>query len=123
MMLLHTIGGNARSNSNDLWIEKYIFPGGILPSIQGIAEAIEKIFIMEDWHNFGTDYAKTLQAWWKNFSKGYKFLDHKRYDERFYRMWKFYLLACAANFSTRGIELWQIVLSKKVAELEYKPVR
>lgn len=123
MMLLHTIGSNTPSKTNDPWIEKYIFPGGVLPSIKGIADAFERIFIMEDWHNFGTDYAKTLRAWWKNFNQSYRKLNHKKYDERFYRMWKFYLLACAANFSTRGIQLWQIVLSKKVAELEYNSIR
>jgi len=123
MMLLHTIGRNKPARANDPWIDKYIFPGGILPSIRGIADAFQGIFIMEDWHNFGPDYAKTLRAWWQNFDHGYKTLDHKHYDERFYRMWKFYLMSCAAGFSTRNIQLWQIVLSKKAAELEYKPVR
>ncbi|HUC96030.1 MAG TPA: cyclopropane fatty acyl phospholipid synthase [Candidatus Saccharimonadia bacterium] len=123
ILLLHTIGANSPSDGNDPWIDKYIFPGGVLPSIKGIADSFTGVFIMEDWHNFGPDYAKTLRAWWKNFNSGYKALDKDRYDERFYRMWKFYLLACAANFTTRGIQLWQIVLSKRAAELEYRSIR
>jgi len=123
MMLLHTIGANKVSRANDPWIDKYIFPGGIIPSIRGIADAFSGIFIMEDWHNFGPHYAKTLRAWWKNFNKNYSKLDHEHYDERFYRMWQFYLLACAANFSVRGLQLWQVVLTKREAAIEYKSVR
>lgn len=123
MLLLHTIGHNKTVRMGDPWINRYIFPGGVLPSIQGITDAFSGIFVMEDWHNFGTDYAKTLRAWWKNFDKSYKSLDQSHYDERFYRMWKFYIFSCAANFSTRGIQLWQVVLTKRSAEIEYKSVR
>jgi len=123
LMLLHTIGGNRPAHTNDPWIERYIFPGGMLPSIQEIAKATTGHFIMEDWHNFGTNYAKTLRAWWQNFDAAYPKLDHSHYDQRFYRMWKYYLLSCAANFSVRGMQLWQIVLSKPEAALEYKSVR
>lgn len=123
MVLLHTIGGNHEARVNDAWINRYIFPGAILPSVQGIAKAYTGIFVMEDWHNFGPDYAKTLRAWWKNFNKSYQKLDHQHYDERFYRMWEFYLKVCAANFATRGIQLWQIVLTKRAAQIEYKSLR
>jgi cyclopropane-fatty-acyl-phospholipid synthase len=123
IMLLHTIGGNYTTIGGDPWIDRYIFPGGVIPSVAGIGKAIEKIFVMEDWHNFGPDYAKTLRAWWRNFEKSYPTLDQKHYDKRFYRMWKFYLLACAANFAIRNLQLWQIVLTKPGAHSGYRSVR
>ena len=68
LFLLHTIGGNESVNSVDHWIDKYIFPNGMLPSVKQLSKASEGLFIMEDWHNFGTDYDKTLMAWHKNFT-------------------------------------------------------
>ena len=123
IMLLHTIGENKPHQVNDPWIERYIFPGGFLPAISDISKAITDLFIMEDWHNFGPDYGKTLRAWQRNFDKGYKTLDHRHYDQRFYRMWKFYLSITAAAFAVRNIQLWQVVLTKRVAEMEYKSIR
>ena len=67
--------------------------------------------MMEDWHSFGADYDKTLMAWWRNFERNWEFLK-KKYDERFYRMWRYYLLTCAASFRVRKNQLWQIVFSK-----------
>ncbi len=123
IMLLHTIGRNHQTGKTDPWMERYIFPGVVLPAIEDIAAALTDIFIMEDLHNFGTDYAKTLRAWWHNFDKAYPKLDHTQYDERFYRMWQFYLLICAANFATRGLQLWQIVATKPKAGITYRSVR
>ncbi len=77
---------------------------------------------MEDWHNFGPDYDKTLMAWFRNFDARYPQLKDK-YNERFYRMWKYYLLSCAGSFRVRNIELWQIVLSKEGVNGGYKSVR
>lgn len=112
LFLLHTIGTNVSSTWNDPWIEKYIFPGSLLPSIQQIGKAIEGLFVMEDWHNFGSDYDKTLLAWYKNFVDQWEHLKQK-YDESFYRMWEYYLLSCAGAFRARKNQLWQIVLSKQ----------
>lgn len=122
LFLLHTIGGNKSSRSGDPWIDKYIFPDGMLPSIKQIATASEDLFIMEDWHNFGADYDKTLMAWFHNFSSGWDQIKSK-YGNRFYRMWKYYLLSCAALFRTRQIQLWQVVLSKHGVNGGYKSVR
>lgn len=122
LCLLHTIGGNKSVRMTDPWIHKYIFPNGMLPSIQQIGGAIEGIFIMEDWHNFGTDYDKTLMAWFENFNKAWPILKDA-YDERFYRMWKYYLLMCAGTFRARENQLWQIVLSKKGVGGGYASVR
>lgn len=112
IFLLHTIGANVTSTFTNEWIHKYIFPNGSLPSIAQIAKHTERLFIMEDWHNFGAFYDKTLMAWHDNFKKNW---DHLKsiYDETFYRMWTYYLLCCAGDFRARGNQLWQIVFSKK----------
>lgn len=110
--LLHTIGGNKTEYTGDAWIDKYIFPGGMLPSIAQIGSSIEELFVMEDWHNFGANYDRTLLAWYANFEKQWPALS-KKYDQRFYRMWRYYLLMCAALFRARQCQLWQIVLTKR----------
>ncbi len=112
LFLLHTIGNNESVTITDPWINKYIFPNGMIPSIQQIGKSIEGLFVMEDWHNFGADYEKTLMQWFSNFDVAWTELKGN-YDERFYRMWKYYLLTCAGGFRSRHIQLWQIVLSKK----------
>lgn len=110
LFLLHTIGNNFTSTHGDPWTEKYIFPNGILPSIKQIAAASERVFVMEDWHNFGADYDRTLMAWWANFDAAWPSLKDK-YGDRFWRMWRFYLHVFAAMFRARNIHLWQLVLS------------
>jgi cyclopropane-fatty-acyl-phospholipid synthase len=72
---------------------------------------MENLWVIEDWHNFGPDYDKTLLAWWQRFDQAWPSL-RARYGDRFYRMWKFYLLACAGRFRARKLQLWQFVLSK-----------
>jgi len=73
-------------------------------------EMCEGVFVIEDWHNFGTDCEETLMAWYRNFAAGWDRLSD-RYDERFRRMWTNYLLSCAGSFRARKLQLWQIVLS------------
>ena len=122
LFLLHTIGGTGA----DPWLDRYIFPGGYLPTIAQISIPASKRFIMEDWHNFGADYDLTLTAWWNNFNAAWTTLKATgKYDERFYRMWRYYLLCCAAAFRTRaqGAELWQIVLSPTGVPGGYTSVR
>lgn len=111
LFLLHTIGNNFTSTHGDPWTEKYIFPNGMLPSIRQIAAASERLFVMEDWHNFGADYDRTLMAWWANFDAAWPSLRDK-YGDRFWRMWRFYLQVFAAMFRARNIHLWQVVLSR-----------
>lgn len=111
LFLLHTIGGNTSTNRTDPWIEKYIFPNSVIPSAKQIAGAVEGLFVMEDWHNFGTDYDKTLLAWYQNVQRGWDKIKNN-YNDRFFRMWKFYLLSCAGSFRARHNNLWQIVFSK-----------
>jgi len=112
LFLLHTIGGNTSTGSTDPWIDKYIFPNSVLPSSKQITSAIEGLFVLEDWHNFGQYYDKTLMAWYNNFTKNWAKIKDA-YDERFYRMWTYYLLSCAGSFRSRRNHLWQIVFSKR----------
>lgn len=123
LFLLHTIGGNLSRAGVDPWIDKYIFPNGHLPSVAQIAKSIEGTLVVEDWHNFGPDYALTLAAWRKNFMKNYKKLDHEKYDERFYRMWYFWLCASEAGFAAHKLRLWQVVLSHGDLTKTYRSIR
>ncbi len=123
IMLHHTIGNNRSVQAVSPWIDKYIFPGGVIPSLAQIAKATEKLLIIEDVENFGPYYDKTLMAWHHNFIKNYKKLDHNKYDQRFYRMWEFYLLSCAGSFRARHLQLFQIVFRKIRAAETYKAYR
>src|SRR3546814_5864232 len=66
LSLLHCIGSNKSVTHTDPWIAKYTFPNSMLPSAAQIATGTEGLFVTEDWHNFGTDYDRTLQAWRSN---------------------------------------------------------
>ncbi|KAF2073144.1 hypothetical protein CYY_005533 [Polysphondylium violaceum] len=113
IFLVHTIGNRKPVTHTDAWIAKYIFPHGCLPSISGLASVFEDHFIVEDLHNIGQDYDPTLMAWYENFIAIYPSLDHNIYNERFKRMWTFYLKACAGCFRSRDLQLWQFVLTPK----------
>ena len=110
--LLHTIGNNTSITYVNGWTNKYIFPKGMLPSIAQIAKAAEKFFVIEDLHNFGPDYDKTLMSWYANFEKAWSNL-HKAYGDRFYRMWRYYLLSSAGGFRSRFNQVWQFVMTKQ----------
>ncbi|MCW8839844.1 MAG: cyclopropane fatty acyl phospholipid synthase [Gammaproteobacteria bacterium] len=122
LFLLHTIGTYSSTNNTDPWIEKYIFPNGKLPSARQLSCAVEGRYVIEDWHNFGPDYDRTLMAWWDNFDAAWPDLQGK-YDERFYRMWKYYLMCCAGMFRAKEGQLWQLVLSKQQRQGTYRSVR
>lgn len=110
LSVLHTIGSNAEPSRPDPWIEKYIFPNSMIPAASQVSAALEGLFVVEDWHNFGPDYDTTLMAWTANFDAAWPLLS-KRYDERFRRMWHFYLACSAAVFRSRRDQLWQLTLS------------
>ncbi|PNU34017.1 cyclopropane fatty acyl phospholipid synthase [Serratia marcescens] len=115
LFLLHTIGSNKTDMNVDPWINKYIFPNGCLPSVRHIAKASEGHFVMEDWHNIGADYDRTLMAWFERFQQAWPQLA-ERYSERFERMFSYYLNACAGAFRARDLQLWQVVFSPKGVE-------
>lgn len=111
LFLMQTIGNKTSTLHGNAWLNKYIFPHGMLPSIKQIGEAIEDNLVVEDWQNFGDYYDKTLMAWHERFNRHWPEISYK-YSDRFRRMWNFYLLTCAGLFRARSIFLWQIVFSK-----------
>ncbi|NVE21511.1 cyclopropane fatty acyl phospholipid synthase [Burkholderia glumae] len=112
LFLLHTIGKNRRETMPDPWIDRYIFPNGEIPALAHVAEAVEGLFVVEDLHNFGADYDRTLMAWYRNFEAAWPRFAAKK-GETFHRMWRYYLLSCAGGFRAREIQLWQWVLSRR----------
>lgn len=126
LFVLHTIGNNHTRLIAEPWIHRYIFPNGLTPSERQIATAKEGLFITQDFHNFGLDYDPTLMAWWGNFEANWPDLLARfpgKYDQRFYRMWRFYLLSCAGSFRAGGPQLWQYVFSKGKLPEVYRAVR
>jgi len=117
LFLLHCIGGNSSVTATDPWINKYIFPNGMMPSIAQIGRSAEQKFILEDWQNFGVFYDRTLMEWLKRFKNAWNALKD-RYDDRFYRMWTYYLCASAASFRAKKTSLWQLVFSQP-SNLDY----
>jgi cyclopropane-fatty-acyl-phospholipid synthase len=112
LFLLHSIGSNESVSHTDPWIARYIFPNSMLPSAVQIAQALEGLFVIEDWHGFGPDYDRTLQAWRDNLESTWDTLPG-RYDLRFRRMWRFYLASAMSVFRLRQAQLWQLVLSPR----------
>jgi cyclopropane-fatty-acyl-phospholipid synthase len=122
LFLLHTIGIDRPATHTDPWIDKYIFPGGKLPAASELAAATERRFVIEDWHNFGPDYDRTLMQWHQRFEAAWPSLA-PRYGERFRRMWRYYLLSCAGFFRARQGQLWQLVLAPRHRASAYRSFR
>ena len=123
LFLLHTIGEVRSTHSTDAWTHKYIFPNGMLPSIAQLGKAMEGLMVMEDWHNIGADYDKTLMAWDDNFKNNWHDIKSS-FDTRFYRMWEYFLLSSAGAFRARSKnQLWQLVLSSKGVVGGYASIR
>jgi len=134
MFLLQTIGNTKTTVTGDAWLSRYIFPNGMTPSEVQLATAAEGVLLKEDGHSFGSDYDKTLMAWFDNFNANWpglegRMIDESRpelghYDEHFYRTWKYYLLMCAGSFRSRkAMQLWQNVYSKNGIRGGYESVR
>jgi len=122
LFLLQTIGQSISQRSGDLWINKYIFPDSIIPSMKQISASIEGLSVIEDMHDFGAYYDRTLCCWHDNFEKSWEKLKHI-YDERFHRMWSYYLRSLAGAFRSGYLHVWQIVFSKGTVTAAYPTVR
>ncbi|MCE4556400.1 cyclopropane fatty acyl phospholipid synthase [Pelomonas cellulosilytica] len=122
LFLLHSIGVDRSAPHTDPWIERYIFPNGKLPSPRELADEVEGRFVIEDWHNFGTDYDRTLMCWAERFEAAWPRLA-PRYDEAFRRMFRYYLLSCAGFFRSRQGQLWQLVLTRPERRGAYRSFR
>lgn len=122
LFLLHCIGTDNPMSSTDGFIERYIFPNGEIPGRYDINAASLDLLRLEDWHNFGPDYDHTLMAWWQRFDSAWPELKGA-YSDRFYRMWKYYLLSCAGYFRSRQGQLWQLVYSQPRSLQSYTSLR
>ena len=119
LMLLQFDGKSESINWNYSWIEKYVFPGTVTPSMQQIAKSSENLFFLVDWHDFTKDYHLTMNCWHENFLKNWDNIKDN-YDERFFRLWKFYLTCAPATALVNTQHLWQIVLQKNNSEKQYE---
>jgi cyclopropane-fatty-acyl-phospholipid synthase len=122
LFLCHTIGGTESKVRSDRWLTRYIFPDSMLPSAAQVTRAAEGLFVLEDVHNMGPHYDRTLVAWERNFRRAWERF-HSRYGERFGRMWHYYLMSCAGAFRARDIELFQFVFAKGGVPGGYATVR
>lgn len=121
LFLLHTIGHRITNPNVDPWIDRYIFPNGVLPSAEQISKHSNHLFTIQDWHNFGLDYHRTLLEWDKNCARAWHQLEN--YDSQFQRMWHYYLMSAASTFKAGRNHLWQIVFSKGVQNKPYYGIR
>ena len=111
VFLLHFISSQ-KEHAGDPWIKKYIFPGGVIPSLREIISLMaEHDFHILDVENLRNHYNKTLLCWEKNF-KEHESEIKDMFDEEFVRMWDLYLCSCAATFHNGVIDLHQILVSK-----------
>lgn len=111
--LLHFISA-LKEHSGDAWIKKYIFPGGVVPSLREMVYTMaEDNFHILDVENLRLHYNKTLLCWQKNYREHIDAV-RKMFDERFVRMWDLYLAACAATFHNGIIDLHQILVTKGI---------
>ena len=111
--LLHTIGRSSPPAGTNAWLAKYIFPGGYVPALSETMQAIEKEGLMvNDIEFLRLHYAETLAHWYTRFMSN---IDRIRdiYDERFCRMWRYYLVMCEMSFRYGGLAVFQIQLSHK----------
>ncbi|MEE8495678.1 MAG: cyclopropane fatty acyl phospholipid synthase [Xanthomonadales bacterium] len=116
LFLLHTIGNSEDTAIANPWIEKYIFRNSMAPSMLQLANSIRGLFTVHDWQNYGHYYSNTLSAWQENFERNWETIKSLKttrpFDEKFRRMWNYYLLSCKAAFDVEDLQLWQIVMSK-----------
>ncbi|HJF18938.1 MAG TPA: cyclopropane-fatty-acyl-phospholipid synthase family protein [Enterococcus columbae] len=113
VFLLHFISG-MKENPGDAWIKKYIFPGGVIPSLREmITCATDQNFHILDVENLRLHYNKTLLCWQENFNQ-HKDEILEMFDERFVRMWELYLASCAAGFHNGVVELHQILMTNGI---------
>lgn len=104
--VLHSIS-QLSEDPADAWLDRYIFPGGYIPSIREVTTHLTDYnFVLKDYENIGPHYILTLTQWWERFEQ-HKQQIIEMYDERFYRMWRLYLLSCREAFRAGQMNLSQ----------------
>ena len=120
LSLVQTLGTQSRAVKTDAWVERYIFPDSDIPSAKQLMEAAQDVLLMEDWHSFPQDYDRTFLCWYDNLSAAWGQFSG-RHDERFFRMWRYFLMCAAGGFRARMQQIWQIVFSVKGLPEGYAP--
>jgi cyclopropane-fatty-acyl-phospholipid synthase len=119
--LVHTIGRSQAPSPINVWIRQNIFPGAYLPSLSQLAPVLEKEDLwLTDFENLRLHYALTLKEWNRRFQMNrerVRALDPARHDERFCRMWEFYLQSCEGGFRHSGLTVFQLQIAKRVDTL------
>ncbi|HEU4409554.1 MAG TPA: cyclopropane fatty acyl phospholipid synthase [Polyangiaceae bacterium] len=111
-MLIESVGGNVSLARCEPWTDRYVFPGGVVPSIAQLGRAFEGLFVLEDLHNFAPSYVATLRAWHRNLRAAWPRLAASgRYAERTRRMFEYFFLTVAGAFRARGLQHWHLVLT------------
>ena len=119
--VLHTIGRSGPPSVTDPWIRKYIFPGGYIPSLSEVTPVIERSgLVITDIEFIGAHYARTLRAWRRRFRANWHKV-REIYDERFCRMWEFYLASSELAFRHLGLTVFQIQMAQR--HMEVPPTR
>ena len=108
--LVQTAGSSNSTVKADPWVNRYIFPGGHIPSPKQVTEAAEGVLVLEDWHSFTQDYDRTFMCWHANLPSAWESLDGGP-DDRLKRMWSYYLQSFAGVFRSGASQLWQVVFS------------
>ena len=117
VFLLHTIGQRGKPTATSPWIRKYIFPGGYIPSLSEVMNATQKLNInVTDVKVLRLHYAHTLSKWYQNVIEN-KDKSINMFDQRFFRMWEFYLLASKYSFVNMGNVVFQIQIAKNINNL------
>ena len=117
VFLLHTIGQRGKPTATSPWIRKYIFPGGYIPSLSEVMNATQKLNInVTDVEVLRLHYAHTLSKWYQNVIEN-KDKIINMFDQRFFRMWEFYLLASKYSFVNMGNVVFQIQIAKNINNL------
>jgi cyclopropane-fatty-acyl-phospholipid synthase len=119
--LLHTIGRYQSPSPINVWIRQNIFPGAYLPSLSQLAPVLEKEDLwLTDFENLRLHYALTLKEWNRRFQMNrerVRALDPERYDDRFGRMWEYYLQSCEVGFRYSGLTVFQLQIAKRIETL------
>lgn len=98
---------------NPDYIQRYIFPGGMLPSVEALKRTFTQHgFTLEYQQMFGRDYARTLSLWWEKFEASWPTIAKQSFDDKFYRIWRYYLAYCQAGFEQSAIDVGLFVLKK-----------
>jgi cyclopropane-fatty-acyl-phospholipid synthase len=110
-LLIECTGGNQSRAYCEPWTNKCIFSGGTIPSLKQLGEAMERLFVLEDLHNFAPSYVHTLRGWHANFQKAWPEMASGA-SESFRRTFEYFFLSCAAAFRARDLQYWHLVLTK-----------